>query len=92
MPLDLVLAGPGLEEQFFARAVERRVGDVIVPVASAEDLVAMRSWPAARAIRRTSPASFASGVISIFRRSAILCACWSAPWPAPTWWPSWSGS
>lgn len=42
MPLDLVLAGPGLEEQFFARAIERRVGDVVVPVVSAEDLVAMK--------------------------------------------------
>lgn len=42
MPLDLVLAGPGLEEQFFARATERRVGDVVVPVVSAEDLVAMK--------------------------------------------------
>jgi hypothetical protein len=42
MPLDLVLAGPGLEEQFFARATERRVGDTVVPVVSAEDLVAMK--------------------------------------------------
>ncbi len=42
MPLDIVLAGPGLEEQFFARATEHRVGDVVVPVVSAEDLVAMK--------------------------------------------------
>ena len=42
MPLDIVLAGPGLEERFFARATERRVGDVPVPVVSAEDLVAMK--------------------------------------------------
>ena len=42
MPLDIVLAGPGLEEQFFARAAERRVGDALVPVVSAEDLVAMK--------------------------------------------------
>jgi Nucleotidyl transferase AbiEii toxin, Type IV TA system len=42
MPLDIVLAGPGLEEQFFVRATERRVGDVLVPVVSAEDLVAMK--------------------------------------------------
>lgn len=42
MPLDLVLAGPGLEEQFFARASERLVGGVRVPVVSAEDLVAMK--------------------------------------------------
>ena len=42
MPLDIVLAGPGLEEQFFARVTERRVGDVLVPVVSAEDLVTMK--------------------------------------------------
>jgi hypothetical protein len=42
MPLDIVLAGPGLEDLFFARATERRVGDVAVPVVSAEDLVAMK--------------------------------------------------
>ena len=42
MPLDIVLAGPGLEEQFFARAAERRVGGTLVPVVSAEDLVAMK--------------------------------------------------
>jgi hypothetical protein len=42
MPLDLVLAGPGLEEQFFTRGTERLVGRVRVPVVSAEDLVAMK--------------------------------------------------
>jgi hypothetical protein len=42
MPLDLVLAGPGLEEQFFTRVTERLVGRVRVPVVSAEDLVAMK--------------------------------------------------
>jgi len=42
MPLDVVLAGPGLEEQFFAGVQERRVGDVRVPVVCAEDLVAMK--------------------------------------------------
>lgn len=42
MPLDVVLAGPGLEEQFFAGAQERLVSDVRVPVVCAEDLVAMK--------------------------------------------------
>jgi predicted nucleotidyltransferase len=42
MPLDVVLAGPGLEDQFFAGARERLIGDVRVPVVSAEDLVAMK--------------------------------------------------
>lgn len=42
MPLDVVLAGPGLEDQFFAGARERAVGDARVPVVCAEDLVAMK--------------------------------------------------
>jgi hypothetical protein len=42
MPLDVVLAGPGLEEQFFAGAREQLVGDVRVPVVGVEDLVAMK--------------------------------------------------
>lgn len=42
LPLDVVLAGPGLEELFFTRVEERAVGDLPVPVASAEDLVAMK--------------------------------------------------
>jgi hypothetical protein len=42
MPLDVVLSGPGLEEQFFARLTERRIGGQPVPVVSAEDLVAMK--------------------------------------------------
>jgi hypothetical protein len=42
MPADVVLAGPGLEERFLARAEERMIEDVSVPVASAPDLVAMK--------------------------------------------------
>jgi hypothetical protein len=42
MPLDVVLAGPGLEEQFLAGVQERVVGSVRVPVVCAEDLVAMK--------------------------------------------------
>jgi hypothetical protein len=42
IPVDLVLAGPGLEEQFFARAEWRRIGDALVPVVCAEDLIAMK--------------------------------------------------
>lgn len=42
MPLDVVLAGPGLEEQFFAGVQEWVIGDVRVPVVCAEDLVAMK--------------------------------------------------
>ena len=42
MPRDVVLAGPGLEDQFFAGAQERVIGDVRVPVVCAEDLMAMK--------------------------------------------------
>jgi hypothetical protein len=42
IPVDVVLAGPGLEELFLSRAVERRLGDVRVPVLAAEDLVATK--------------------------------------------------
>jgi hypothetical protein len=42
IPVDVVLAGPGLEEQFFAGTQERAVGEARVPVVSAEDLVAMK--------------------------------------------------
>lgn len=42
IPVDVVLAGPGLEDLFFARAEQRPIGDVTVPVASAEDVVTMK--------------------------------------------------
>ena len=42
MPLDVILAGSALEDRFFAGVTERRIGDVNVPVVSAEDLVAMK--------------------------------------------------
>ena len=42
VPVDVVLAGPGLEELFFERLVFRTVGGVSVPVASAEDMIVMK--------------------------------------------------
>ncbi|MEZ4306610.1 MAG: DUF6036 family nucleotidyltransferase [Polyangiaceae bacterium] len=39
---DIVLAGPGLEEAFLARAEPREILGVAVPVASAEDIVVMK--------------------------------------------------
>ena len=42
IPVDLVLAGPGLEERFLSRAEERKLAGVRIPVAAAEDLVAMK--------------------------------------------------
>ncbi len=40
--LDVVIAGPGPEQLFLERAERRRIEGVSVPVASAEDLVAMK--------------------------------------------------
>ena len=42
MPADVILAGPGLEERFLARAQMRTIEDVAVPVARASDLVVMK--------------------------------------------------
>jgi hypothetical protein len=42
LPVDIVLAGPGLEEQFLARAVTRLVDDVAVPVVEVSDLVILK--------------------------------------------------
>jgi hypothetical protein len=43
VPVDVVLAGPGLEDLFFERVVHRRIGGVRVPVASAEDVIVMKT-------------------------------------------------
>ena len=42
LPLDIVLAGPGPEEMFLRRARRHEVEGVPVPVASPEDVVAMK--------------------------------------------------
>jgi hypothetical protein len=42
VPVDVVLAGPGIEELFFGRVVHRRVGQAEIPIASAEDIVIMK--------------------------------------------------
>lgn len=42
IPVDVVLAGPGLEDLFFARVEEHTIGGVSVPVASAEDVLTMK--------------------------------------------------
>ncbi len=39
MPLDIVLAGPGLEEDFLSRAVPVDIGGTPVPVISPDDLI-----------------------------------------------------
>jgi hypothetical protein len=42
IPVDVVLAGPGLEDLFFSRAEEHSIAGVRVPVAAAEDIVTMK--------------------------------------------------
>ena len=42
MPMDVVLAGPGLEELFLSRAVPVTIGNLVVPVISPEDLIATK--------------------------------------------------
>lgn len=42
IPVDVVLGGSGLEEQFAGRAVQVDIGGVSVPMASCEDVVAMK--------------------------------------------------
>jgi len=42
LPVDLVLAGPGLEEEFLARAHRLAVDDVVVPVVDLSDLVVLK--------------------------------------------------
>ncbi len=42
LPLDVVVAGPGLEDRFFERAIVHDIDGVRVPVASVEDIVVMK--------------------------------------------------
>lgn len=42
IPLDLVLAAPGLDHEFLSRARPVDVGGVKVPIISVEDLIAMK--------------------------------------------------
>jgi hypothetical protein len=42
LPVDLVLAGPGLEDVFFERVVMISIGSSMIPFASPEDLVVMK--------------------------------------------------
>ena len=39
VPVDVVLAGPGLEEEFLARAIAVDFGGTVVPVISPDDLI-----------------------------------------------------
>jgi hypothetical protein len=87
MPVDMVLARPGLEELFFAAAKERAIGDVRVPVAAAEDVITMKVL-AGRAkdlddalaiVRRWARRSISSGPAprSAGWRPLLIGATWS---------------
>jgi hypothetical protein len=39
IPVDVVLAGPGLEEEFLDRAIDVQIEGTVVPVISPEDLI-----------------------------------------------------
>ena len=41
IPVDIVLGGPGLEEQFMQRAQQHDLDGIMVPIASSEDVIAM---------------------------------------------------
>lgn len=42
VPIDVVLAGAGIEAQFLANARDRMIANLTVPVAAAEDIVTMK--------------------------------------------------
>jgi predicted nucleotidyltransferase len=42
LPVDVVVAGPGLEDEFMTRAVRREVDGVVVPVVDVSDLVILK--------------------------------------------------
>lgn len=42
LPVDIVLAGPGLEQDFLGRATTRRIDDILVPVIDVSDLVILK--------------------------------------------------
>ena len=42
IPVDIVLGGPGLEEQFMQRAQQHDLDGVMVPIAISEDVIAMK--------------------------------------------------
>jgi hypothetical protein len=42
LPVDVVLSGPGLEDEFFSRAGRQRIDGVDVPVVDVSDLVVMK--------------------------------------------------
>jgi len=60
LPLDVVLAGPGLEEDFQARAVPIDIEGVLVPVITAEDLIITKVLAGRAKTSKTFVASFMS--------------------------------
>jgi hypothetical protein len=54
IPLDVVLAGPGLEQEFPRRAVSLDIEGKGIPVISPEDLMERRLWPGVPKTSKTS--------------------------------------
>ena len=64
VPVDVILAGPGIEELFFERVVHRIVDGTDVPIASAEDVVVMKVLAG-----RPKDLEDVRGIVSANRRS-----------------------
>lgn len=43
LPVDIVMAGPGLEDEFFERVVAQTIDDVTVPVIEVSDLIVLKT-------------------------------------------------
>jgi hypothetical protein len=77
MPLDVVLAGSGLEEEFLSRAKAVDIGGTSVPVIDLGDLIIARCWPAVPRMSTMRPRSgVCTGARSTPIGSALRCA-WS---------------
>jgi hypothetical protein len=70
---DIVLAGPGLEELFLERAEVHDVGGVRIPVACAEDIVAMKLLAGDQRTSRTSWQFSLPAPLSMSSRSEVRC-------------------
>jgi len=69
LPVDVVLAGPGLEEEMLARVVMRRIGRNNIPFVDTADLIALKVLAGrdkdledVRALLRASPADLSPDV------------------------------
>lgn len=82
MPLDLVVAGDGLEQEFLARVVRVEVGGLRIPVISPEDLVVTKLSQDDRRISTTPPASASRKPTTSTSTTSV--ECWSPSTPRST--------